>query len=264
MTHISQSFMKEMREYEAGGGCGNLMHHRWVENKLVELKSKAVRLGVYFEYITFGSLPKSGIRPTPEFMKSGKDMLAEYRRAHEKKPQVLKYLADMGFIVKHKGKKYTRGRMQGTVDLVLEATRTITFQDGHTLKKGDQIVVDVKYSGLLDDRYSKHGWMLDISDIQRAYHGTQAKQYHYISKLPFYFLVINNTEKEAIKFLRVTISEDGMKRHLAEAVQLFENFELTATIGFEPRPEYSKCLDCPIYEYCNDKHTYPHPQLIEF
>lgn len=276
ITHISQSFMKDMEDYLAGEQCGHIIKHKYVDQK--ELPgSDTMAIGAYFEFLVSGALPKNKVIPTPIYMASAKgmevrDMEQGYRRAHFNAKYVTELLGTMGLKIIGVQKKLTKGRHQGTLDLICEAQKDIDIGEVH-LKKGDRIVIDLKYSGLINDKWSKHGWMW--MPEQRSYHGKQAMKYHYISELDFYFLVCqsNNEEldknknlfkKPEVRFFKVNIGEEALEQHLALSNQLWDQFILDAELGFSVKPSLTRCNKCPLAEGCNDKFTYPRAETIEF
>lgn len=260
MKKISQSFLSDMIEYIAGDSCGHLMRAKWIDGKLLELDSKAAKLGSYFEFVLTGALPKNGIEPKPEMMVSGKDMLAPYRLVHTNVDRVRQYFSLMGLKILKAGVKLTRGKFEGTIDLLVECQKKVIFRDGFKWKKGDKLVLDIKYSGLIEDRWNKFGWALmgqPGSNIQKDYHGVQGKHYHMITGLPFYFLVVSSTNDTDIKLFRLEFGEGVIERHIMEANNLEEKLRLYNDIGWEPRPDISKCAECPLREGCHDRSTYP-------
>lgn len=266
IERISQSFMKNFREYLAGDECGHIIKAKYVDGIEIELDSDSVHLGTYFEFITFGTLPKNGRPPQPGMMKSGKDMLAPYRKAHENSKRLKEYLQLMGLKVISAGKRLVKGRFEGTIDLEVECEREIHFSNGIVWRVGDRLVIDLKYSGLIDDWKSKHGWQ--FSNIQKEYHGTQAKQYHYVSGgKPFYFLVMQNNASEDevadIRLIHTPVDSVMVELHLSEGNQLFDRFKTEELAGFVPHPSLSRCMKCKIREGCEDKHVFPHPSKVD-
>lgn len=277
---ISQSFMVSMREYLAGTYCGNLIKVKYVDGRLLNDQSESMSEGTYFEFCATGAVPKNGQVPMPKFMASAiksnkgstegltdKDMYAEYRIAKKTAEQLRGCMAAMGLRMVHVGKKLTLGRFNGTLDLIVEATRDITFvndQETISWKAGDQFIIDLKYSGLLYDRWSKFGW--EWSNIQKEFHGTQAIQYHYIGKMPFYFWVTSPPKKEGdeadMKIFRVPIDQDLIEAHIKEGNKLLEELEYHARIGLVPRPSMNKCMKCVLRAECSDKHEFPRPETI--
>lgn len=261
---ITQSFMKSMRAYLAYDLCGNILKHCYVDGKEID-PTDSMNLGSYFEFISFGNLPKNKTVPKPEMMKSGNQMMSPYRVCHANSKFTLAYLDKMGLKIIKRGTRLTKGRYEGTIDLMLEATRTIKL-DGVTIKKGEKIVIDVKYSGLMEDRYSQHGWM--FSDIQKEYHGTQAKQYHFISGgLKFFFLVVQSNNKEGtdpmVKFFYIDLNEKAIENHLAEGNELMEQFEFHSKVGFSPLPKFNVCNQCQLRLTCKDRALYPEAEYVD-
>lgn len=274
IERITQSFIKDMRSYKEGDLCGNIVRERWINDQLIEDPDRepgAMELGAYFEFIAFGTLPKNNKIPQPVYMKRPwdkfghkpenlkvEDMEADYRNAHANKDHLLRYLDDMGFEILHRGKRIVKGRCEGTIDLICRATKDI---DG--FKAGDLFVIDIKYSKLLGkpDRWNKHGWAW--SDVQTKYHGTQAKQYNFVSDLPVYFLVTNAANGNGeCKFFFTPVSEWESEQHLIEGNALLEDLKFFAPLGLTPRPNLITCNKCPLRAGCADRLTTPKVQFI--
>ncbi len=280
---ISQSFIKDMRSYIDGSLCGNIVRERWVNNRLLDDPDKepgAMELGTYFEFLVSGAVPKNGKVPLPVYMKSVikkygsteglgiDDMYVEYRNAHKAADLVREYIKSCGLKIVKAGVKMERDGYEGTIDLICEV---VEIKDGFEWSVGDQIVLDLKYSGLVEDGFknwtNKHGW--NWSPFQIKNHGTQAKHYHYISGLPFFFLVVQALKEEwknlpIVKFFSIPFSDKMITDHVSEGDYLFTEFKFYAnSIGFTPRPSLSVCSKCPLFKECPDKHTYPRPQVVD-
>ena len=268
MKKISQSFIKSMREYLAGEECGNIIREQYIDGRLIDRKSEAMDEGSLFEYLLCGNLPKSGKIPIAQRTQKG-ELTMESKRAIHNAEVVKKLLFETwGLKIVKKGVKLTKGNQEGTIDLIVECNKDVVFGN-RTWKKGDRFVIDIKYSGLLYDKWEKFGWAW--SNIQKSYHGTQAKQYHYITGLPFYFLVVGNKnllkdgewQQTDIKMFYTPVDEHMIEHHLMEGNELMEKLNFYGADGLEPRPSYSKCVKCPLFETCPDKHTFPHPVEID-
>lgn len=273
MKKITQSFITDMRDYMRGGSCGHLIREKWINDRLLESDSKAMKLGAYFEYIFTemmlgkgkGSLPKDGKIPQPEMMVSGKDMLAPYRLAHINANRLKDYFDRMGIKIIQAGKRLTKGKFEGTIDLICEATKQIKWSNGETWDIGYRFVMDIKYAGTLDDRWSPYGWAgltIEGENEQKRVHGTQATQYHYITGLPFYFMVVSSSNDIDVKFFKVEIAKYQIERHIAEANDLNEKLIFYNEVGWEPRPDISKCAECALRNECKDIATYPQIEIV--
>lgn len=269
---ITQSFTKDAQDYFAGTLCGNIMKEKWVNERLIELDSKAAALGAYFEYYFTllvtgkGTLPKDGKVPERGMYANGKQPLAPYALAEANAVRLKEYFELMGLKVLRAGVKLTKGRFEGTIDLMVECMKAIEFDAGKKWKVGDIFIFDLKYSGLLDDKWSNFGWIGLLSPgphIQKDYHKVQAIHYSYIGgDYPFYYLVVSSTNENDIGLFHVGVTEEISQQYRDEAAGLFEKFEFEAKIGFEARPSISVCNGCPLKGECKDKHTYPHPKEV--
>lgn len=293
IERITQTFMKDARDYFKGMLCGHVFKRKYIDQDFPDSPSDDMKHGSFFEFKLSGALPKSKVEPQPEIMESvlkkkpegpftSEDWYVDYRRAQFNADFVKGVLKEMGLEIVEVGKRITKGNRQGDLDLtcrvVIARTFThTTFRDGQQFtqtvewKVGDLITIDLKYSGLLYDKWERYGWA--FSDIQKEYHGTQAIQYHYLKGLPFYFLVCQNNNKQTedkksfeppdIRFFHVPIDDDQVQQHIAEGNSLYENFKVEAKVGFLPRTNWKACMKCPIGEGCPDRHTFPHPEVID-
>lgn len=267
---ITQSFIKSVRKYFAGEECGHLVKHQWVDGQLIE-PSAAMKVGTFFEFCLTGALPKDGKIPQPEFMASGKDYTVAYRKAKADAAYVKDLIAKKGFEIVKAGIPITKGRYEGTIDILARATKDIQVGD-ILIKEGEMVVIDLKYSGLLEDRWNDMGWM--FTDKQKEHHKTQAVQYHFVSDLKFIYCVTDSSHAERdqetkelitpeVKFFHIPVSQFLVEQHLIEGGDLEEKFNLEKEIGFVARPSFSKCMDCPLKENCADKITVPEIEVID-
>lgn len=269
---ITQSFIKDMIDFVEGDLCGNIVREKWVNDRLIDLDKKAIDLGCYFEYILTlkatgaGTLPKSGKIPLAEMMASGKEMLVDYRRSHANADRVIEYLASMHLKIVTAGYKVGTPEFEGTLDLVCEVTEDIRFHDGSTWKKGDRIIIDLKYSSLIDDKWSKFGWqglMLPGPHVQKDHHGIQAKHYSMLYPAPFYYLITSSKNEKDILFLYMNVDAVDIEMYKNEAKAWYEKFLFIVGVdGLYPKPEISKCNECPLKDECTDKHVFPHPITV--
>lgn len=286
ITKITQSFIKSMQSYDDGKECGNIIRHLWVDDKLTE-SSDEMKLGAYFEYILGnlllgdgkGALPKDGKVPEPELYAKQReryaiakeegrplvvaesDMMGPYQLAHKNSKRVKQYFDKWGLKVLHVGKTYTKGRFKGTIDIVAECTRMVNFDSGITWRKGEILCIDTKYSGLIDERWMDMGWAW--TDNQKRHHKVQARQYHYLTGMPFYYLVVSSKNEHDIRMFYIPVDEGQVESHIKLGNIMMKKFKTAVEVGLIARPEISKCLDCPLFATCEDKHEYPHPETIE-
>lgn len=285
LKKISQSFQKEMREYLKGNVCGHIIREKYVNDRFLvdpEREPGALELGCYVEYLLTGAIPKDGKVPVPQYMSSaikkngGKtegltvaDMYVEYRVAHANTEALRLFLASWGLTIIEFGKSLTKGRFNGTLDLICQASDYRTYDNGVTWEKDELIVIDLKYSGLMGERgqwSNPHGWQW--SNVQKEYHGTQAKQYHYLTDWKFFFLVCQSNNKEGtqplIQFFHVPVSKQMIDQHIMEGNHLFDKLKVENELNlFDVRAEYYRCEKCPLKNECKDRVHVPSPILVD-
>lgn len=269
--------MKDMRDYLSGRYCGNLIKIKYVDEQDVDDQSEDMEAGAFFEFCISGAPMRNGEFPKARMMASdSKQMYVKFRRAKYNAEIVTAMMDEMGLKIISAQKRFDKGRHVGHIDLVCECTKHIKFEDGTEWNVGDLIVIDLKYSGLIYDRWNKLGWQW--SKIQKEYHGTQAIKYNYISNMPFYFWVVQNNNREAtdedgkklkgkfempdMRLFRVPVDEALINEHNAEGNDLMAKFQAEAKYGFTPRPSLAACFDCVVRDTCQDKHMFPHPITV--
>lgn len=296
MKKITQSFITDMLDYLNGGSCGHLMREKWINGRLLSEASKSQKLGAYFEFIFTkmmtgtGSLPKDAIEPTPELYATCKkelaahianelkkptgrpfraiteaDMLAPYQLAHKNALRLKEYFDLMGIKILKAGRTLTKGKFEGTIDLICEATKKINWANGEVWEVGYQFVIDLKYVATIEDNWNPYGWgamKREGENEQKRVHGIQARQYNFITDLPFYFMVVSSTNEVDIKFFRITITEKQSEAHIVLGNDMAAKLKFYNEIGWEPRPDISKCLECPLKDECKDVAKYPQIETI--
>ncbi len=280
ITKISQSFIKDYRDFLAERECGNIIREKYINDQLFDDEEDpgAMHLGAFFEFKLSGAIPKNGKIPEPILVKG--IVRADYQKAAENARIVRDYLGAMGLKIVKVGHKMDKGMYTGVIDIVVEVSRETIFENGIRWLVGARFVIDMKYSGLVgkdSDRGNKHGW--SWYNVQKEYHGTQAKQYHLISGMPFYFFVTQSNQKEGenpiCRLFYIPVDDFMIDQHIMEGKALFEQFQIRAKVNdftvftpldltnFKPYPSLKKCGKCPLREMCDDKHTYPHPEIVD-
>lgn len=261
---ISQSLIKDVRKYIAKKMCGHWLKAKYIDKTWPEEgdDSEAKKLGRYFEYILSGSTGRSGIPPEAEYRKealkafqrdplrnrlSVDSMLSEYKLAHKNALRVKEYFKIMKIQILEVNVTYKGMGMIGTIDIV-------------AMYQGRRVVIDVKYSGLIDDKWNELGWVW--TDAQAKFHGTQALQYHTLTKLPFYFLVVSSTNEEDIVFLEVELDDFSIEQHKTEVDYTRTKMDFFQDFGFNPLPSLKRCMSCPIREKCKDRIKAPVPVKV--
>lgn len=239
---ISQSLIKDWLAYKRREVCGSVIKSRWIDKTWVRewQDSETMALGRYFEFLINGERP-SGYKsdPEPKKYKTKDQLLAPYELAHKKADQVKELMKNTGLEIVSGQKYFERDDLEGTCDLICDF-------------KGEMVVVDIKYSGLIDDRWSKFGW--NWSDEQKIEHGIQAKQYAYITGYDFYFLVVSSGKDKEVRLFKPIITPEMLENHKNLAYQTRKELtEAHMTGSLVDYPSHGRCGSCPIRKNCDNR-----------
>lgn len=252
---VSQSLIKEYNSFLKEDTCGSVFKSKFIDRdwKQEWWDSPAMKLGRYFEFILTGALPAYGEEvPEPEYLVSSlkkkaanddyvfevKDMKDPYREVHRKAKLTGGLIAKSGIVFQDIQIYREKGVLNGHIDL-------------EALYNGEEINIDIKYSGLIDDKWSKFGWVWTRD--QMDYNGIQAKQYEAINRRPTYFLVISSAKSDKIKFFKATVDSYDLDQHIKYAESLPKNIEFINKVGWTNYPTLDKCSKCPLSLKCDDK-----------
>jgi hypothetical protein len=270
-------------------------------NTLDLLDSQAIRLGHYFEHKVTGAVPRNGVVPEVELYKvSGGKEGAKYK-VGDPKPQFLHaerqaqnclaYMKAMKLTVIASNIRVDNGLGRGVLDIVAQVapeawedvvndcripgSGTEPYGIYPSMRREDCvfihpetgeafegcIVLDLKYSGLLHDRWNELGWDLD-SLPDKVSHTTQAKHYAWITGLPFFFFVFSSKTEDA-KIIRINIDPSVLDpespscwgiRVMAVREMILAGIRSNM---FYPWPSIKACSDCPLRETCQHRATIP-------
>ncbi len=254
---ISQSTMKALSEYLQGFECGIAFKARYITKEIEFEPSDAMKLGIYFEYEATGSLPRNGVVPEPEYVYKGKPnqkLATDYERAKasaEYFKALVKYfdikILETGFVMQTEN-------MSGIADLIVEWG-------------GKKAIIDLKYTGLIDDKWQDHGWHKDFLSqkdnlmIQGVMYKMLAKEI-YDEDLDFYFWVFDSKNPLNVRIIKEVVDESRFPQH-KEAVGQALNYiqHHTKLDDWTPRPELLRCAKCPLKDSC--AYMVNHPMIEE-
>jgi hypothetical protein len=257
---ISQSFVKEYSKYKQKKACGLQVKAKYIDG-IKFPSTPTMELGNYFEFMATGSLPRSGNVPTPEMVYKGtaKERLAtDYERANESaeffKTVVEKYKIE----ILETGKSITIDNRTGILDIVAKFNNRLC-------------VIDLKYSGLLDDKWNEMGWeteSLPYKDnlmIQAVHYTTLLAEVCEVgySDIDFYFFVFDSKNSSNAKIIKVNIDPDAYESHLQVIDKVYEEVVLN-NHNFRAYPSLKLCNTCPIANDCKHKIDVPNVEEIYY
>ena len=255
---ISQSFLKDYNEYKGKNICGIQFKAKHFDN--VEFPtSEAMDLGNYFEYLATGSLPRNGVVPEPRLSYAGtkrETISAPFKRAMQSAELFKKIKKEYNLKINQVGLKLQSKYKNGILDIWGELN-------------GRPCIIDLKYSGLIDDKWADTGW-----DVESLHYKekllVQAIQYKMLVKenynlnydeFDFYFMVFSSKEVNNVKLIRINIDEDSYNIHETHIESVYKQINaMDIEKDFVAYPSLKRCSNCPLKESCEYKSNIP---LIE-
>jgi hypothetical protein len=254
MINISQSFLKEFAEYNSGDTCGLQIKAKYIDG-IKFPSSDAMELGNFFEYMATGSLPRDGHTPEAKIVYKGtakESLSADYQRAVESAELFKNIIKHYEIEIIDTGRVVTEDGMTGIMDIVA--------------KWDDRIcIIDTKYSGLIDDRWSEFGWNLDMLP-ERQNLLLQPVQYKILlskelgcdpEDIDFYFFVFSSKEVMNVKLIKIKVDELTIANHLSSVEWVKTELQRPIDKVFRAKPNLKRCFECPIKDDCKFKIEVP-------
>jgi hypothetical protein len=261
MIKISQSFLKEYAKYKSGDTCGLQVKAKYIDGVKFP-SSDAMEYGNAFEYLATGSIPRDGHIPEIEKVYVGtkrESISAQYQRIIESAELFKKIVKHYEIEIIDIGKVSTEDGMTGIMDIVANWDDRIC-------------IIDTKYSGVIDDKWSEFGWNIDALPEK---HNLMIQAVHYklllakelncdVDDIDFYFFVFSSKNVHDVKLIKVHNEENTFATHLSTVEWLKR--ELTKPIEqiFKAKPTLQRCFECPISDKCVSKVEIPHIDEIVY
>jgi len=251
---VSKSLIHTFNNWMNKEECGSVLKSKYIDRTWRQewYTSPAMALGTFFEWHVYEELglnPEDSKEPPAELMATGKaklktgvmladeDLKAEYRLAKIKAKRLSTLMIKSGI------KPIS---VQAYITKDVNGITLHGYEDMEALFKRKKITIDLKYSGLLFDRWNKMGWLFN-NEEQIGYHGVQAKHYEAITGKPFYYIVASPTNLIDVEMFRPVISPFAANQHIKKVESIVERMELMQEIdGFIDFPDYIKCQKCPL------------------
>lgn len=300
MLKISQSLLKGLIDYSKYGSteCGLVFKAKYIDSRFdLFPPSDAQNLGAWFEYMATGSIPKNGAIPQPDYIKKkdaegNPELGADYRLMRSHLPNFKNIMETYGFEILSVGEdvkvlfdfdilenivikypfliesfKELQVWLTGTLDIRVRGLKDIIVKDSNgnkttVLEKGQVAIVDMKSSGLLDDKFSPFGWELD-NLYNKTKITTQPIHYKFIEILktginpPFLFLLFNTKNENDCRIIDFRCDDSIFDDHKATINKAIHHLLVYQKFGYEARPSMAKCAECPLKEDCKFKTNVP-------
>lgn len=261
--NVSQSLIKVITDYyhEDTYECGLKIRKQYFE-KIPTPQSDAQKLGIYFEYLCTGYLPKGVDVPQPEMVYKGtarEKMSADYERATESANLFKKIIQEYGIEIITQGEYMFDDGVSGITDI-------------RGIFKGKECIIDLKYSSLFDDKFSEFGWHVPSLNLksklmlQPIHYKWLAEKVYGIENMPFYFFVFSAKDSSKVKIIEANIDEAHIMIHddTVEKMRRYIQFHFDNPNTLKARPKYIRCMECPYTDSCSEKVTLPDIEIVSY
>jgi len=147
------------------------------------------------------------------------------------------------------------GKLSEAINVKAPKWEDCKFVDAQGIEHQGCIIIDLKYSGLLYDKWHEAGW--DLERLQeRDDTIIQAKHYHWLSGgLPFFFWVFDSKDEDN-RLIRIFFDDNVIEDHV-ELVTKFRDVILSSMAldsenvpAFKEQPILKDCNVCPLRSNC--------------
>ena len=247
--------MKSYVDYLNEKECGLYFKARYIDKDpdAQTEPSEAMKHGIYFEYLCTGALPKSGEIPQPEMVYKGKPnekLAAPYERAAESAKLFKAIIQHYGIKIKKVGYYLEHEDKNGIIDIYAEWN-------------GNDVFIDLKYSGLIDDKWNEMGWdleslhMKDSIMIQGVHYKLLAEKCLNNPDIPFFYFVFSSQDPNNVKIIRQEVDESKKQAHVVAINNVLSKISKDLQYGFKAYPSMLKCSKCPLATKCPSKVNFP-------
>jgi len=258
---ISQSLMKSFATYKQGNECGLVVKAKYIEGKQSP-STDAMRLGQYFEYVATGGLPAygDGTPPEPDMVYKGKPnekLSAPYQRAYDSAQYFKAMTSALGIEILEVGKRIENDLMTGTTDL--------------WVKWNDRIcIIDLKYSGLVDNKWDDMGWHEDFLEqkdklLAQAVHYKKIAEEEIGEDVPFYFFVFSSSDPNDVRIFEIIVDPSKTEQHMIAVKNtkalLKREIENDSWVAI---PSLSRCSKCYLADECEFRALLPDIKQIYY
>jgi len=262
--NLSQSLLKAYVDYYDDNvrECGLKIRKQYFE-KLPTPSSEAAKLGIYFEYKATDYVREGDPIPQPKMVYAGtsKEKFAvDYERAADSA------LLFKDIVQKHNIEIITTGEY-------MSFDGSSGISDIRAKWKGEECIIDLKYSSLIDDKWNEYGWHTE-SLVYKSKQLLQPIHYKYLVKntmgvedIPFYYFIFSSKDPKKAKIIKTNIQQEHIQLHedvFVPKMKSYIDFHYNNPDKLEARPNYIRCLECPFYDNCDKKAEVPLIEQIDY
>lgn len=219
-----------------GKGCLYQFYHQYVVKDYQPEPSAAMKLGIWFEYMCTGAMPRSGVAPTPVTLKNG-NLSADYERMLAQVENFKKIVDVYNININEVSKEIVYRRIKGILDIWCEIDNVPS-------------IIDLKATGQIGNKWEEYGW--DERNFQYSNHILQPAIYKYliyktlgIEDVPFYYLVFSTKNSDILFWEVKYVDFEDTCNYIDKLAKELDDFiKYNNESEFWPICDYKFCQNC--------------------
>lgn len=263
---ISQSLIKSWISYQEEKLCGLQVEARYFKGLKLP-KTDVQRKGNYLEYLCTGEPDRDGNIPEPDILKSGTNKgepTEEYQKVISQAENFKKAMAKYEVEILEKNFILQYGEYEGIADIIA----TTNFgPNGLRLPEPANIIIDIKGTGLLYDKWQEYGWYEESLQYKAAML-LQSVHYPWLAlkqwgeQMRFQYWVFSMSNRVDYEIFEILLEPDRMQKHEAWLQAFRDQLDLENRMGWTARPSVSRCASCPLKDSCQHFMDVPRVKTI--
>ncbi len=300
---ITQSMMKEFYEYYHGNQCGLIFVEKYIKKNYEKFPASDTQaVGNWFEYECIGATTKSSKVPQPEKTAKG-ELTAPYKKMQGQVQNFKNFMSIYGIEIVSVQEKLSVGEttititnekgeevpflidgLEGTTDIICKAKydikgafevkddfgKVIRVEEQVIINAGEEFILDIKTTGLLDDKWSDYGWDLSYLHnkeklVRQPIHYKYLSLLKYGKQYKFLFLLFSQTNDYDFRSIVFNIDEDQhIKEHEEFIVWTNRWIKYSLKNGFKANPDVVRCHGCALKLGCKHFMAVPKIQIYHY
>ena len=253
MTKIktSQTILNTYEKYLAGEECGEYLKLVFIEEKCESRKSVPMAMGERFEYEALGNRNRKGNIPEA-FMNMNGSVSAKQKGITVQSTNFREWMIKNNYRIISKAQgmslEFDEFFLTGIADAIIE-------------RDGEYIIMDLKYSGNLNNKDSEWGWH---PETLLSHKGKIRQMIIYLYLLnhvefkekkinKFIFYVASSSDENQFVPFEIVVSDEAIEREMNDIIELAKQLSFEYEIGLTARPTMGRCQECPAKDICTKK-----------
>ena len=234
--NISNSMLQAYLDCKKNKACLYQFYHQYVIKDYQPEPSPAMSLGIWFEYMCTGAMPRSNVVPEPVKLKNG-NLSADYDRMLYHIDKFKEIVDNYNIKIQEIGKEIIVDRIKGILDIWCKID-------------GIPAIIDLKTTAQIGNRWEDYGW--DDRNFSYSTHVLQPAIYKYLIfktldlyDIPFYYLVFSTKNTDILFWEVKYIDFDETCKQIEKlANELDEFIKYNSESEFWPICDYKFCQNC--------------------